>query len=245
MPVAVITGGASLIGSGIAACLVEKGWKVVLTDIEPGLKTAAKVAADLGGEAKVLIEKLDVTLPDECDAVFGRIAKKAGGIDALINVAGGLRGLGVENSPFVDTNPEQWKQVIGVNLNGVFNCTQAAIPYLIESGKGSIVSIAAGRGLKGGKDASLYSTAKAGVVVFTQAMAVELGPHNIRINSVDPGSCEARWKTGKYLENSRIPPLGRFTEARDVGKAVAFLLSDRASHITGSMIDVSGGATMH
>ena len=65
MPVAVITGGASLIGSGIAACLVEKGWKVVLTDIEAGLKTAAKVAADLGGEAKVLVEKLDVTLPDE------------------------------------------------------------------------------------------------------------------------------------------------------------------------------------
>lgn len=245
MPVAVITGGASLIGSGIAACLVEKGWKVVLTEIEPSLKAAEKVAADLGGASKAAVEKLDVTVPEECDAAFERIAQKHGGVDALINVAGGLRGLGIENSPFVETKPEQWTQVIGVNLNGVFNCTQSAVPHLIKSGKGAIVSIAAGRGLKGGKDASLYSTAKAGVVVFTQAMAVELGPHNIRINSVDPGSCEARWKTDKYLKNSHVPPLGRFTEARDVGKTVAFLLSDRASHITGSMIDVSGGATMH
>jgi NAD(P)-dependent dehydrogenase (short-subunit alcohol dehydrogenase family) len=245
MAVAVITGGASLIGSGIAQCLVEKGWQVVLTEIPPSLDGAKKVAADLGGAAKASIETLDVTDPDAANKCFERIAAEKGSVDALVNVAGGLRGLGVENSPFLDTTPEQWDHVIGVNLKGVFNCCQAAIPHMIKAGKGGIVSIAANRGLKGGKDASLYSTAKAGVIVFTQAMAQELGPHKIRINSVDPGSCEARWKVGHYLKEARVPPLGRFTTGRDVGKVVAFLLSDRASHITGAMMDVSGGSTMH
>lgn len=245
MSVAVITGGASLIGTGIARCLIEKGWRVVLTEIAPSLEAARRVAADLGGPAKAAVEAMDVTLPEQVNAVIDGIAAREGGIGALVNVAGGLRGLGVENMPFVETRPEQWKLVIGVNLNGVFNCCQAVIPHMSKAGKGAIVSIAAGRGYKGGKNAALYSTAKAGVVVFTQAMAAELGPLGIRINSVDPGSAEARWKGEKYLKDSRVPPLGRFGTGRDVGKAVAFLLSDRAAHITGSMLDVSGGSTLH
>jgi NAD(P)-dependent dehydrogenase (short-subunit alcohol dehydrogenase family) len=114
---------------------------------------------------------------------------------------------------------------------------------MIAAKRGSIVSIAASRGLRGGPQASLYSAAKAAVIVFTQALAQEVGPHGIRVNTIAPGSAEARWK--KSDADAERNPLQRVTSADDVGKAVAFLLSDDAAHITGTCLDVSGGTTLH
>ena len=129
-----------------------------------------------------------------------------------------------------------------VNLKGVFNCCHAVLPHMIAARRGGIVSITAARGLRGGTKASIYSAAKAGIIVFSQSLAQEVGPHGIRVNTVAPGNTAARWKT--TAEESRSP-LGRPTYPEDVGEAVAFLLSDAASHITGSCIDVSGGTALH
>jgi len=97
--------------------------------------------------------------------------------------------------------------------------------------------------LRGGAQASIYSAAKAAIIVFSQALAQEVGPHGIRVNTIAPGDAEARWKTSD--PDAARSPLGRATSGDDVGRAVAFLLSEDAAHITGSCLDVSGGTMLH
>jgi NAD(P)-dependent dehydrogenase (short-subunit alcohol dehydrogenase family) len=130
-----------------------------------------------------------------------------------------------------------------VNFQSVLHCTHAVLPGMIAAKRGAIVSIAASRGLRGGPQASIYSAAKAAIIVFSQSLAQEVGPLGIRVNTIAPGNAEARWKTAD--PEAAHSPLRRPTSADDVGKAVAFLVSEDASHITGSCLDVSGGSTLH
>jgi 3-oxoacyl-[acyl-carrier protein] reductase len=109
--------------------------------------------------------------------------------------------------------------------------------------KGAIVSIAASRGLRGGVGASHYSAAKAGIILFTQTMVLECADYGVRINSIAPGNADARWKTAD--DGASKAPLGRPTSGNDIAKAVAWLLSDDAAHVTGACIDISGGTTLH
>jgi 3-oxoacyl-[acyl-carrier protein] reductase len=125
----------------------------------------------------------------------------------------------------------------------VLHCTHAVLPAMIAAKRGAIVSIAASRGLRGGAQASIYSAAKAAIIVFSQSLAQEVGPLGIRVNTIAPGNAQARWKKPEH--ESERSPLGRATTGEDVGHAVAFLLSHEASHITGSCLDVSGGTTLH
>jgi 3-oxoacyl-[acyl-carrier protein] reductase len=117
------------------------------------------------------------------------------------------------------------------------------LPSMIAAKRGAIVSIAASRGLRGGPQASIYSAAKAAIIVFSQSLAQEVGPYGIRVNTIAPGNAEARWKKPEH--STERSPLGHATTGDDVGHAVAFLVSDEASHITGSCLDVSGGTTLH
>jgi 3-oxoacyl-[acyl-carrier protein] reductase len=114
---------------------------------------------------------------------------------------------------------------------------------MIAAKSGAIVSIAASRGLRGGPGASIYSAAKAAIIVFSQSLAQEVGPLGIRVNTIAPGNVEARWKTS--AADAAGNPLGRATSGDDVGRAVAFLLSDDAAHVTGTCLDVSGGTALH
>jgi NAD(P)-dependent dehydrogenase (short-subunit alcohol dehydrogenase family) len=152
-----------------------------------------------------------------------------------------MRGLGIPKSNFADMTPELWTRILDVNLQSVLHCAHAVLPGMIAARRGVIVSIAASRGLRGGPQASIYSAGKAAIIVFSQSLAQEVGPLGIRVNTIAPGNAQARWKTSAANES----PLGRPTSAEDVGKAVAFLLSEDASHITGSCLDVSGGTTLH
>jgi NAD(P)-dependent dehydrogenase (short-subunit alcohol dehydrogenase family) len=167
--------------------------------------------------------------------------------------------LKVPKGPLVDSLPEHWDRMIGVNLYGTFNCCHAVAPYFKKQERGAIVSIASGAGMRGGpptsrqSGAAVYSATKAGVIAFTQALAQELGPHGIRVNAVAPGRNESREKPlAKMLEmqvaeeardpgSGRLSPLGRFGRPSDIGDAVAFLLSEEASYITGSCLDLTGG----
>ena len=241
MPLALITGGASLIGEAVARSLNDIGWTILLTDINR--EAAEKVRGGLPQPSRAEAETMDVTNPEEIKRVVASAIARHQAVDALINVAGGFRGLGIPRRNFVDFTPAEREKIIEVNLKGVFNCCHAVLPHMIAAKRGGIVSITAARGLRGGVKASIYSAAKAGIIVFSQSLALELGEHGIRVNTVAPGNTAARWKTGD--EGETRSPLGRPTSPEDVGQAVAFLLSDAAGHITGSCIDVSGGTALH
>jgi 3-oxoacyl-[acyl-carrier protein] reductase len=214
---------------------------VAVTDIKPEL--ARRVAASAGGSPKAEPLRLDTTDRAQVDVVAKDLLARHGSIDALVNASGGMRGLGIPKTEFTKMTPEVWTRLLDVNFHSVLNCTHAVLPSMIAAKRGVIVSIAASRGLRGGPGASIYSAAKAAIIVFSQAIAQELGPHGIRVNTIAPGNAEARWKnpTGEPERS----PLGRPTSGNDIGNAVAFLLSDEASHITGACLDVSGGTTLH
>jgi NAD(P)-dependent dehydrogenase (short-subunit alcohol dehydrogenase family) len=240
LPLAFITGGGSLIGEGITCALVARGWQVAVTDIDLGL--ARKVADAAGGMPHAEALMLDATDRRQVNTTVGTLLDRHGSIDALVNAAGGMRGLGLQKADFVDTTPDVWDRILTANLRSALNCTHAVLPSMIEKKYGSIVSIAASRGLRGGPGASLYSAAKAAIIVFSQSLAQEVGRHGIRVNTIVPGNAEARWKKP---DAAALNPLGRATTGEDIGKAVAYLLSDDASHITGSCLDLSGGTALH
>lgn len=240
METVLITGAASMLGAGIAGALAGEARNLILSDID--MERAGALVEALGGR-RAAVSRMDVTDRAEVAAVVADVIGRYGRIDALVNCAGGMRGLGVARQPFAETPPESWHRILDVNLHGVWNCCHAVLPHMIAAGRGNIVSIAAGRGLRGGPNASIYSAAKAGVIVFTQSLAQEVGPQGIRANTIAPGNAVAHWKP--EAETVDRSPLGRGTTGEDVGNAVAFLLSERASHITGSCLDISGGNSLH
>lgn len=241
MGVAFITGGAGAIGRASARALVRDGWRVVLADIDGD--ELNRVAVDLGEQAVAGVFVLDVTDFDGVHSAVQQAAKVNGGLQGLVTAAGGGRYIaGASKVLFIDSAPESWDRMIEVHLNGVYYACHAILPVLYEGG-GVIVNIASGAGLRGGANASHYSAAKAGIILFTQTMVLECAEYGVRINSIVPGNAEARWKATD--DGTTSAPLGRPTSAGDIGKAVAWLISDDASHVTGACIDISGGTTLH
>ena len=244
MPTAMITGGASWFSRETTKILLKEGWDVALSDIN--LKHLDEVVKELGNPSNVSTGLLNVTDLAAVRKFVDDLAAKKGSIDALVNVAGGSNYLGVPRKPFHETTPEYWTQIIQPNIYGVLNCCHSVLPHMIKAKGGSIVNIASGMGLRGQARMALYSAAKGAIVLFTQAVCREVGQYGIRVNSIAPGSAESRWmpeiKGGEHQNQS---PLGRRTSALDVANAITFLLSEKASHITGSCIDVSGGSSLH
>ena len=241
MAIAFISGGASLMGEGIARSLAQHGWDLMLTDINE--QGARKVSGKLPKDVRAEVVHMDVMDHARVRTVVRQTVDRFGAIDALVNCAGGLRGLGIKRKPLAEIPPEEWRRIIEVNLKGVLNTVHAVLPVMKAQGHGAIVSIAASRGLRGGAGASHYSAAKAGIILFTQTMVLECAGYGVRINSIVPGNAEARWKATD--DGTTSAPLGRPTSAEDIGKAVAWLISDDAAHVTGACIDVSGGTTLH
>src|SRR3954464_5533329 len=207
MPVALLTGGGSVIVEGITRALVARGWTVAVTDIN--LDLARQVAGRAGGMPHAEAFALDATDRAQVDAMVQTLCARHGGIDALVNAAGGMRGLGIQKTDFAHMTPEAWNRILHVNLQSVLHCTHAVLPAMITAKRGAIVSIAASRGLRGGPQASIYSAAKAAIIVFSQSLAQEVGPHGIRSNTIAPGNAEARWKRPEH--STEHSPLGRST----------------------------------
>lgn len=241
--VAVISGAASLRGIGLATArlFAAHGARVAILDLQGFGEAAAGLGAAHRGYA------CDVTDRAACSRAVEQVLADLGGIDVLINNAGITQPL-----KFMDIGPAHWDAVLDVNLRGVLNLSQAAVPHMRERRVGSIacmssVSAQRGGGIFGGPH---YSAAKAGVLGLAKAMARELGPDGIRVNCVTPGLIQTDITGGKLTPEMKTDiaatiPLGRLGEAEDVARVFLFLASELSGYITGAVIDVNGGMLIH
>ena len=250
-PVAVVTGAGSGIGAAIATELSRRGHHVIVADIN--LEAAERVATSiLSGEAL----RLDVTDPEAVEAAVQGIVATQGRLDVWVSNAGISK-----MQRFIDIPPADLARNFEVNTYGVFYCGQSAARAMIGLGRGGIIINTASMAAKQGKAPFLadYVASKFAVLGLTQAMALELAPHQIRVNSVCPGfvatpmqtrelawEAELRGTTPEDVKQGWIndTPLARLQTPEDVAKVVAFLASDDAAFLTGEAISVNGGAFM-
>lgn len=247
---ALITGGASGFGLGIARALLDQGASVAIGDTHAGRLGEATQVLDAGD--RLLAIELDVRSPRAARAAVAASQTAFGGLDTLVNSAGVIR-----FGPLDDISEQEWDLVVGVDLKGVFLCAQAAAPLLRQSGRGRIVNLSSDAGKVGFPQIAPYVAAKHGVIGLTKSLAAELAPAKVTVNAVCPvGSPETamgqdvlRMKvsaTGMSAEQimaatAASVPLGRSGTVADVVNTVMFLLSDHADFITGGTIDVDGG----
>ncbi len=246
---AIISGAASKAGIGLATArlFASQGARIAILDLNEA--AAAEAAASLPAvpEGAHLGVACDVTDAQACQAAAQRVLEVFGQADILINNAGITQPL-----KLMEIGGENWQKVMDVNLTGVLYLSQAFIPHMRARKQGAIacmssVSAQRGGGIFGGPH---YSAAKAGVLGLAKAMARELGPDGIRVNSVTPGLIQTEITGGKLTDQMRTDilkgiPLNRLGEAKDVAGAFLFLASDISSYITGAVIDVNGGMLIH
>ncbi len=243
--VALITGGAAGIGKATAERFVEEGAKVFLCDVNQ--EAGQAVAADLGSGA--VFDKVDITNRTAVQAWVNSVVNRAGRIDILVNNAGVLRDgllVKVKEGQLTGQMPEEdFDLVIAVNLKGVFNCTQAVAPTMIQQQGGVILNATSVVGLDGNFGQTNYVATKAGVIGMTKVWARELGRHNIRVNAVAPGFTlteMVRQMPEKILDGMKgHTPLRRLGEPRDIANGYLFLASDEASFISGTVLRIDGG----
>ncbi|MCM3887424.1 SDR family NAD(P)-dependent oxidoreductase [Frankia sp. R82] len=240
--VALVTGAASGIGAACARRLAAAGARVVLTDLRPDevKEVAAQIERD-GGEAVAL--EADVTDPDAIEQATQTAVGTFGRLDLSVNNAGIAAG----REPIGTTLAEDWQRVLDVNLSGVFYCMRAEITAMLHGGTGgSIVNMASVFGTVGFAGSAPYVAAKHGVVGLTKTAALEYATRNIRVNAVAPGfvdtaliQVDGRPQRGAAL----LTPMNRLGTPEEVAEVVTFLLSDRASLVTGSVYLADGGLT--
>ena len=242
--VALVTGASRGIGRAIALGFAEAGADVALAArTESDLETLAKEIDALGRKALVLTT--DVRDRAAIQEMFDRTVDELGGLDVLVNNAGGSNFM----SPIVGLRPEGWDKLRTLNLDSVFHCTQIAAQKMVDNGGGSIIQIASVAGLQGAQGLSPYSAAKAGVIMFSQAVAKELAGSNIRVNSIAPGWIDTplnEWMTSDEAilrEAEKMIPMGRIGTAEEIVGGALYLASDASSFVTGATLVIDGGQT--
>lgn len=242
-PVAVVTGGARGIGESIVAELIAAGYRTAVVDVNA--KAIARVC-DTDSARNGLLIPLELSITDRpaVEAAMNGLAAEHGPIAALVNNAGMTL-----PATFLDQTDEDWDRIVDVNLKGTFVMAQVVARQMIEQGSGSIVNISSvsAHGVRTGPPA--YAAAKAGVEGLSRLMAVQLGPHGIRVNTVVVGTTATPWllsrKTDEEIGQMRTSTLtGQIGEPEDVARIVAFLCAPDAKHLTGQLISVSGGQWM-
>lgn len=241
--VCIITGAARGIGAAIAKKLAAHGAHVAFTYVSDSSAEKAMALEDeikaLGVNAKSY--KSNAADFAQCETLVNDVLKEFGKIDACINNAGISK-----DNLLLRLTPEQWDDVINVNLKSVFNMTKQVIRPMMKAKAGSIINMSSIIGLRGNAGQSSYAASKAGIIGFTKSVALELGSRNIRCNAIAPGFIETEMtqylKEGAAAESFlKNIPLGRFGKAEEVADLTLFLASDMSAYITGQVISICGG----
>ncbi len=242
-PVAVVTGGASGIGLGVARHLAADGHDVAVLDQNGDGAGAA--AAELQAEgARALGVEVDVADRHSVEAAFALVRAELGPVAILVTSAG------IEAfDPLLEISAERWDRIIAVNLTGTFSCIQSAVPDMLDAGWGRIVTISSQSAQSGAPNMAHYSASKGGVIALTKALAVDLARQGITVNSIAPSLVDtpmarAAEATGDFPGVDVIGPmvpLGRAGTPADIAAACSFLCAESGSYITGQILGVNGG----
>ena len=241
--VVVITGAARGIGEAIAMKMAEHGANVAFSfvsdsSLEKAKDVESRITA-LGVKGKAY--QSNAGTYEDCEAFTNDVLKEFGNIDVCVNNAGISK-----DNLLLRMTPEQWDEVMAINLKSVFNMTKQIIKPMMKARKGSIINMSSIIGIRGNAGQSSYAASKAGIIGFTKSIAHELGSRNIRCNAIAPGFIETD-KTD-YLKNGEVSksflekiPLGRFGSSDEIADTTLFLASDMSSYITGQVLSVCGG----
>jgi NAD(P)-dependent dehydrogenase (short-subunit alcohol dehydrogenase family) len=245
--IAIITGGASGIGSATAQLFTEQGANVVIADIstEHGKLVQRKIDKS-GGHA--IFVKCNVTQSTDCQHAVKTAVEMFGGLDILFNNAGIVR-----RADIISTTEEEWDNVMDVNVKSMFLMSKYAIPEITKRGGGVIINMGSGWGMKGGRNAISYCASKGAVVNMTRAMAIDHGSQNIRVNCICPGDTDTPMLRNEakqlgqpedeFFAIAKERPLNRIAQPIEIAQAVLYLASEEASYITGAVIAIDGGGT--
>jgi NAD(P)-dependent dehydrogenase (short-subunit alcohol dehydrogenase family) len=234
---AVITGGASGIGLGVATRLVAEGASVCLWDLDQD--AIARATASLG--AKSIGIGVNIADWEQIERAAAETAQRVGGIDVLVASAA-ITG---PNGVLWEYPVDKWRQVIDVNVNGMFYCNRAVVPHMLNGGYGRIVNVASVAGKEGNPNASAYSASKAAVIGLTKSLGKELATKNITVNAVTPAA--VRTPIFDQMSQQHIDfmlskiPMGRFGQVEEITALVCWVASEECSFTTGSVFDASGG----
>ena len=236
--VAVVTGGAQGFGLAITERFIEAGAKVVIWDID---ENAAKEAIDKVKSEHLSHQIVDVTNFEIVNKNLEEVEKKYGKIDIFVNNAG-IAGM---NTTVAEYPLDEWKKVMNLNLNSVFYCCKAVVPFMLKNDYGRIVNIASIAGKEGNPNASAYSTSKAGVIGLTKSLGKELAQKNIAVNCVTPAAAKTRifdQMTEEHINCmlSKIPR-NKFAKVEELASLVTWLASEENSFSTAAVFDLSGG----
>jgi 2-hydroxycyclohexanecarboxyl-CoA dehydrogenase len=241
--IAVVTGGASGIGLGVARQFVADGHDVAILD-QNGAGAEEAAAEIQSNGARVLAVQVDVADRQSVETAFAKVRAELGPITILVTSAG------VESfDPLLEITAEKWDRIITVNLTGTFSCVQAAVPDMLEAGWGRIVTISSSSAQSGAPNMAHYAASKGGVISLTKALAVDLARNGITVNTIPPSlvdtpmarAAEAAGDFPGVDVIGPMVPLGRAGTPADIAAACSFLCSDGGSYITGQIIGVNGG----
>jgi 3-oxoacyl-[acyl-carrier protein] reductase len=244
--VAVVTGAARGIGEGIALKLAEHGAHIAFTYISESSAEKAKTLEEklIASGVKAKAYRSNAGNFAECESFVDDVVKEFGTIDVCVNNAGISK-----DNLLLRMTPEQWEDVIKVNLNSVFYMTKQVIRPMMKAKSGSIINMSSVIGLMGNAGQGSYAASKAGIIGFTKSVAKELGSRNVRCNAIAPGFVETDMtsylKEGEQAEKYKAGiPLGKFGKAEDIANVTLFLASELSSYVTGQVISVDGGLYM-